>query len=206
MEKEEAIKVLTNLSDQYDCLRDYIDGNYGHKEKQALDLAIDTLNETQNERHLPDYTYEAEMAQRLKQQTNADAISRDEAVEAIRKAETKECAEWSVKGLPTVDPPVKCIAQIKVDTDELIERIKENYVIFDAKWTPCSEGLPDVDPRAMLSEEVLGTDKNGYLRHVILDCSRRYSKPQFVTVEEAMAVDIIAWMPLPDPFEKGDDK
>ena len=79
-------------------------------------------------------------------------------------------------------------------------------MIFDAKWTPCSEGLPDVDPRAMLSEEVLGTDKNGYLRHVILDCSRRYSKPQFVTVEEAMSVDIIAWMPLPDPFEKGDDK
>ena len=71
-------------------------------------------------------------------------------------------------------------------------------------WIPCSERLPEIDETLHLcdqiSEEVLGTDTYGNIRHVYLTkCG--YLKPTFCTVEEGMSVDIVAWMPLPEPYE-----
>lgn len=41
----------------------------------------------------------------------------------------------------SAEATTKCIAQIKVDVDEIVERIKEEYDITDG-WIPCSERLP----------------------------------------------------------------
>ena len=76
-------------------------------------------------------------------------------------------------------------------------------------WIPCSERLPEIDetlhPCDQISEEVLGTDTYGNIRHVYLTkCG--YLKPTFCTVEEGMSVDIVAWMPLPKPYKGGDSE
>ena len=61
------------------------------------------------------------------------------------------------------------------------------------KWIPFSERLPEE------GTEVLGTDRNGCIRHVYKDKSRLY---EFATVEEGMHIGIVAWMPLPDPYKE----
>ena len=61
------------------------------------------------------------------------------------------------------------------------------------KWTPCSEKLPEE------GTEVLGTDDHGCIRHVVKDKSSLY---EFATYEEMMHIDIVAWMPLPDPYKE----
>lgn len=71
-------------------------------------------------------------------------------------------------------------------------------------WTPVTEQLPKIDEALPLcdqiSDEVLGTDNYGNIRHVYLtNCG--YLKPTFCTVEEGMSVDIVAWMALPEPYE-----
>ena len=71
-------------------------------------------------------------------------------------------------------------------------------------WISCSERLPEIDETLRLcdqiSEEILGTDNYGNIRHVYLtNCG--YLKPTFCTAEEGMSVDIVAWMPLPKPYK-----
>ena len=76
-------------------------------------------------------------------------------------------------------------------------------------WISCSERLPEIDETLRLcdqiSEEILGTDNYGNIRHVYLtNCG--YLKPTFCTAEEGMSVDIVAWMPLPTPYKGGEDE
>ena len=61
------------------------------------------------------------------------------------------------------------------------------------KWIPCSERLPEE------GTEVLGTDRNGCIRHVYKDKTGLY---EFATVEEGMHIGIVAWMPLPEPYKE----
>lgn len=62
-------------------------------------------------------------------------------------------------------------------------------------WIPCSERFPDYDE----TSEYLVTDKAGRVRHCCLD---PYMPETFVTVEESMIVDAVAWRPAPEPYCK----
>ena len=59
------------------------------------------------------------------------------------------------------------------------------------QWIPVSERLPEE------GTEVLGTDRNGCIRHVYKDKTGLY---EFATVEEGMHIGIVAWMPLHEPW------
>lgn len=63
------------------------------------------------------------------------------------------------------------------------------------EWIPCSERLPRYDD----TSEYLVTDKDGRIRHCCLD---PYMPETFVTVEEGMMVDAVAWRPAPEPYCK----
>ena len=64
------------------------------------------------------------------------------------------------------------------------------------QWILVSDRVPEE------GTEVLGTDRNGCIRHVFKDKSPLY---EFATVEEAMHINIFAWMPLPKPW-KGEEE
>lgn len=68
----------------------------------------------------------------------------------------------------------------------------------EPKWTPCSERLPEG------GEEVLGTDDKGSVRMVFMTSNFKTGVHCFVTVEEGMLIDIVAWMPLPEPYKGGE--
>jgi hypothetical protein len=53
------------------------------------------------------------------------------AEEWYRDVEDYRTAVRAIGSLPTVEPPKKVVAQIKVDVDEVVERIKEEYEIKD---------------------------------------------------------------------------
>ena len=90
---------------------------------------------------------------------------------------------------------------------DMVKRLRQAEAVQG--WIPCSERLPEIDetlhPCDQISEEVLGTDTYGNIRHVYLTkCG--YLKPTFCTVEEGMSVDIVAWMPLPTPYKGGNEE
>ena len=65
----------------------------------------------------------------------------------------------------------------------------------ESRWIPCSERLPEED------ECVLVTDDYDCIRHCIF-CKRNETWRGFVTYEEGMTIDAIAWQPLPSPFQE----
>lgn len=65
----------------------------------------------------------------------------------------------------------------------------------EPQWIPCSERPPGYDE----TSEYLITDKAGRVRHCYLDL---YMPETFVTVEEGMIVDAVAWRPAPEPYKE----
>ena len=62
------------------------------------------------------------------------------------------------------------------------------------QWIPCSER----PPRDNDTSEYLITDKAGRVRHCCLD---PYMPETFVTVEEGMIVNAVAWRLAPEPWK-----
>ena len=84
--------------------------------------------------------------------------------------------------------------------------IEAGRIKYKSEWIPCSERLPEIDTSLkvceQMSDEVLGTDNHGRIRHVYLtNCG--YLEPTFCTVEEGMSVEIVAWQQLPEPYRMG---
>ena len=90
----------------------------------------------------------------------------------------------------------KCVAQIKVDTEEIVRRIKEEYDIMGG-WIPCSEGLPKK------GEVVLITNGKGNVR-----CGQYRSEhdvrggTHYWWWKGKTVETVIAWMPLPKPYRE----
>lgn len=132
----------------------------------------------------------------------SDTISRQAAIDEIARwigyldDDMIGRIQLGLKRLPSAETKTKCIAQIKVDTEELVRRIKEEYDITDG-WIPCSERLPREEEQ---DDElgVLVTLGNGYSG---LQCDwyhgdHWYDWDGFV----------VAWMPLPPVYQEGDNK
>lgn len=80
-----------------------------------------------------------------------DLISRAAALEQIAQAEcglhyedckadncTCDCI-WRILNIPPADVPTKCIAQINIDVDKIVKKIKDEYEIVDkpiGEWIP----------------------------------------------------------------------
>ena len=113
---------------------------------EALDLAIEALErEIEYGQMVVDFTKsEAMKSDEWKYDTTCDAesspttdcISRQQAIEeiALHDCTNGEVPYFTGKGvqeilntLPPITPPKRVVAKIKVDTEELVERIKEEY-------------------------------------------------------------------------------
>lgn len=102
-----------------------------------------------------------------------------------------EVVRQNIKDAPSAEAETKCVAQIKVDTEEVARRIKEEYDITDG-WVPCSERLPKT------GDSVLVTYSDGEVGII------RSARPKaWVTyIESNNLIYPIAWMPLPKPYRE----
>lgn len=73
-----------------------------------------------------------------------DLISRADAIKAWDKLSKRGRTEFDqvLMTLPSADKPTKVIAEIKVDTEEVVKRIKEEYEIADR---PQGEWIMHID-------------------------------------------------------------
>lgn len=127
-------------------------------------------------------------------------------------ASIRDYAEEVVDLMPTA--PGNVVAQIVIDTDELIEKIKEEYNIVDA-WIPCEEKLPEKDTVVLVW---MSSDERcicGEFRKIEFGkiTDERYDRADagWVWLNESGADywayanmdEIVAWMPLPGPYKEG---
>ena len=142
----------------------------------------------------------------------SDLISRQAAIDAIKKYNRGSVMpeDWHrglkrginiIKEVPSAEAETKCIAQIKVDVDEIVERIKEEYDIVDG-WIPCSERLPDEERWVLVTVE----NECFHEGNPFIDMDVRIHKNTFNTFN-TWNDSVTAWMPLPKPWEgDADDK
>ena len=88
------------------------------------------------------------------------------------------------------EPKTKCIAQIEVDTEEVVKRIKEEYDITDS-WIPVSERLPSERGWYLITVQ----DVNRFT-----DVDYYYGNSEWDEVSSKQ--EVIAWMPLPKPYRE----
>ena len=131
-----------------------------------------------------------------------DLISRQAAIEAIKtwglldglsEGQAIEILADEEK-LPSAQQPARVIAQVNIDTDELISRIKEDYYI--GEWIPCSERLPEKSGRYLVTNTRLGAFEVTWN----IFYNGKGEAPEGWLYEDGT----IAWMPLPEPY-KGEE-
>jgi len=131
---------------------------------------------------------------------------------------------------PTIKPKTKVVAQVTFDEDkmreiahETVERFKEEYDIVDnsdavSEWIPCSERLPEDSGDYLVcpSDSVL-EDYSDFSEVMIMpydaDCeafgwwTERYNPISLGYLDSDFnESEVLAWMPLPEPWEGADDE
>ena len=108
----------------------------------------------------------------------------------------------AIKGLARLEPYVVNVygATIVTYSNKELQTMLRAIPSADRpqEWIPCDKELP------ALMIGVLGTDEYGYIRHVYR--AIRHGKSRFETVEEGIGINILAWMPLPEPWKGADDE
>lgn len=128
-------------------------------------------------------------------------------VKSIQSADFNsiETIQMWIDSAPTVKPPTRCIAEIHIDADEVVERIKNDYCM-PFEWIPVTERLPeeafgclvtvwDTDPVTMEEFENL-------LPYFVGWDGEQWNDGE----GEQCPFEVIAWMPLPEPWKGADDE
>ena len=106
----------------------------------------------------------------------------------------------AVKALPSAEQKTKCIAQIRIDRDDLEDLVnkKVNEIVNmmsetkTGEWIPVSERLPDEDGEYMV------TQKNGSVGRYVFNRNGNSA--------EYFKRCALAWMPLPEPYREGSEE
>ena len=85
-----------------------------------------------------------------------------------------------------------CIDALNGMADTIVELERK---LAEREWIPCSERLPDVDV------EVLATVDWADVRIAWLKKSGTWETDEYILEND----EILAWMPLPDPYKGGDE-
>lgn len=150
----------------------------------------------------------------------SDYISRQEAIDCMMRLQREDeeaygasipegfdgdRAAEALMQLPSVQPQKVCVAEVKVDIDDIKDYIDK--AINAERWIPCSERLPDIGEHHV-SEPCIVYCSNGAYGFAELEenifgqvgwnCERddEYHEP---------LGEVLAWMPLPEPARLEDE-
>ena len=131
---------------------------------------------------------------------NAEPIKSGMLIQRLEIDFSEETKEFLLKALQP-EPKTKYVAQIEVDTEEVVKRIKEEYDITDG-WIPCSERLPKDNDWVIVT--IL--EERGDIPYRYTDFGWYLEVANCWIIDAEQRTDIIAWMPLPKPYKGGDTK
>ena len=163
---------------------------------------------------------------KYEQQSSEDCISREEAIRVAEQGQIQGY-EWQCKKLctlPSVTPIISkmeqvedCISRKAVEeitweepsyTDALnaITEIRDKIrqlpsVTPQSKtgWIPVSERLPETD--GVYLTYIVNTYDNQLSYIMICD----YIHPKWFPIDETASSNVVAWMPLPEPFKESEE-
>lgn len=92
----------------------------------------------------------------------------------------------------TIDAERASFFEVAEAVDLAVDALKEQ---IDRKWIPCSERLPEEDGRFL----VFLPDRKGTFM-----CADFLSGKWYPDDYECTSNHVIAWMPLPEPYKRGD--
>lgn len=137
-------------------------------------------------------------------------MTREEAIEQLKGLlycfkysmpdEKKTAIDMAIEAL-SADAKTKCIAQIKVDTEEIVSRIKEEYDITDG-WIPCSERLPKEKQEVYVT--VYFTEGDTGRAYGYIDGFGKWHLYSAVEGVLNSGYKVTAWKPLPKPYKGGE--
>lgn len=107
------------------------------------------------------------------------------------KALTEAMTKWARENFSTDDE----YGHILQGMEKVLDLIEEQPTVD--RWIPCSERLPKEDGNYLISG-VWGSGKEA-----VGDCDFSVNDGYFRT---AWNFDTLAWMPLPEPYEAGDQE
>lgn len=134
-------------------------------------------------------------------------MTREEAIKILKSmsdiSTQGEALEMAIEAL-TAEEKTKCVAQIKVDTEEIVRRIKEEYDITDG-WIPCSERLPKARESVLIATSLQHDNWVGE------GCYWETTKNHVIWKGYKWNAtywdnEVTAWMPLPEPYKGGEDE
>ena len=145
----------------------------------------------------------------------SDLISRQGAIDAWDKLSKRGRTEFDqvLMTLPSAEPKTKCIAQIKVDRDDMEDLINEkvNEIVDKMAepktgWIPVSERLPEKETRYLCTfeEGTVSTSSwhkttqhnNGFDN--VMHCINMSDEHD----NTIYSYGVTAWMPLPEPYNE----
>ena len=103
---------------------------------------------------------------------------------------------------PTIEPPTKLVAEVRVDSEEIVQRIKEEYEVVDG-WIPCEERLPeeDIDDSYLIAwQPIGGINKICATPHFYQVADWEDGDWANLDCGEYEEIEILAWIPLPQPY------
>lgn len=199
----------TDLISREDAIERVVNTGYAYPSKENIVFILRTLPSAENS------NTKTQNSNQETQKSNGDLIYRADAIELLTKIVFDEppyldseslCriyAKEQINTLPSAEVETKCIAQIKVDTEEIVRRIKEEYDITDG-WIPCSERLP------LVSGEFLVTlvDKDGTWVSTAQWNTTFGGRWQDIFPNDGYRdiSNVIAWKTLPTPYKGGEEE
>lgn len=150
----------------------------------------------------------------------SDMISRKAAIDAIRKlyiAEPKinndyvydmaiDQADYALRALPSAEPPTKCVAEIRIDKEDLedfvAEKVEEIKEAMSGNWTPCSERLPKKEEQSYwICLDSGGQCQCRWTNDMYGFGANEYSEWGWHIMDKPQYSKVVAWMPLPEPYK-----
>lgn len=199
MTREEAIQVLSQ--------RPMIAPNKSNRQKmlkEALDMAIEALmHDKRTETHgvCSDLIRRADAIEAVAQQWLFEASAESPYVNDDDIKEYRKLAEKLFEDVPSAEAPYMFseayVKQLRFERDYLL-------LVVDGQWIPCSERLPKEKQEVYVTVYFIEGDTGrayGYM-----DGFGRWHL--YSTVEGTLnsGYEVIAWMPLPTSYTKGNNK
>ena len=148
----------------------------------------------------------------ISKKVEGDCISRQMAIDAMKDALDPHIVQFvkskmAIEALPSAQPERVCVANVTL-TDEQVKEVVEkakNAVIsvieLEPHWIPCSERLPEENGQYLITikyKHVNDSYEDVYAEHgEWLDGKW----DMFCFGHCGEVEDIIAWMPLPEPYK-----
>lgn len=139
----------------------------------------------------------------------SDLIKRSDAIKAV-----EESLKLLARPRYTVKTAIEAIPSVDVDISEYSDKLWRNaYERGKADrplgWIPCSERLPEGSDGISECEMVLMTLSVGYVACGWINGDTAYvliNNPVHDQIVIADRKDVLAWMPLPEPWKREDDE